>query len=482
MATKKFNFQSEKLIVDWISFKFQKLDDVRTMEIATYLSLLGFNSYSESGKLQQAPKIPIYVNEQMSKTVIFVQDSPYWSGTLLSFSGFNAKFFYQLIKDEKICWEVLSDGVLSRFDLYFSYRFRALKETEDIQQFFYDCQTKLKTNSSVERISQGDILRIGSRRSNRYSRIYQKNQTLRFEHEMKGNFLKPFSNLLVSNQLELFENKMSQSFYEYFGKKLPLKSKYLTWLIAKLRPFSNKSVSLLKLKTDYIQKEAFVNVKEKKNLIRFLQFLIYVKDLDFEREFLGKTAYRCVSFSLSDFLLFLNIQPNDYQFNILKTFIHDLQTDFIIKKFGNQYFQSLVSVPKVEIIKSGTKCFAKVWIVEDLFSYHYPFMFLNFLESRLEKYECLTISELIFLYSSKETEKFVDIKAFLESCNSLSNHNIKKIKQYFIKYTQLLSDYNLIENKFQLKEKDRFYDVSELNTRHISEGFFIFEKLNNFDE
>jgi hypothetical protein len=56
MKTNKLTFQSENLVVDWISFKFQDLDNRTMMEIANYLFKLGFNSYQESGKLAKPMK------------------------------------------------------------------------------------------------------------------------------------------------------------------------------------------------------------------------------------------------------------------------------------------------------------------------------------------------------------------------------------------------------------------------------------------
>jgi c-di-GMP-binding flagellar brake protein YcgR len=38
------NFQSETLVVDWISFKFQQFEPFRQTKVATYLFKLGFNS------------------------------------------------------------------------------------------------------------------------------------------------------------------------------------------------------------------------------------------------------------------------------------------------------------------------------------------------------------------------------------------------------------------------------------------------------
>ena len=45
MTQNKFTFESENLVVDYMSFKFQNLQVSELREIASYLSKLGFNSY-----------------------------------------------------------------------------------------------------------------------------------------------------------------------------------------------------------------------------------------------------------------------------------------------------------------------------------------------------------------------------------------------------------------------------------------------------
>jgi hypothetical protein len=97
MNQNKLTFQSENLVVDYISFKFQYLDNFTQTEIANYLLKLGFNSYQESGKLAKPRKESILVSFQNKCEVIFVADNPYWNGTMLHFSGLNAFVFYALV-------------------------------------------------------------------------------------------------------------------------------------------------------------------------------------------------------------------------------------------------------------------------------------------------------------------------------------------------------------------------------------------------
>ena len=77
MKQNKLSFESENLVVDYISFKFQNLEDFKKTKIANYLFKIGFNSYQESGKLTKPIKEPILVNFKNQFEVRFVGDNPY---------------------------------------------------------------------------------------------------------------------------------------------------------------------------------------------------------------------------------------------------------------------------------------------------------------------------------------------------------------------------------------------------------------------
>lgn len=103
-----------------------------------------------------------------------------------------------------------------------------------MKDFFEKCQQKLnQTNKNVsyQKNRKGSILKIRNRKSNHYFRIYQGDNFLRFEYEMKGRFLRDYHLLLISNNLEEFETKLSKIFLTNFGKILPLHFSYLNWLV-----------------------------------------------------------------------------------------------------------------------------------------------------------------------------------------------------------------------------------------------------------
>ena len=70
---KQLNFQSQNLVVDFISFKFQDLEDFTMMQIANYLFKIGFNSYQRSGRVRKPTTESILVNPKNKFEIMFVR-------------------------------------------------------------------------------------------------------------------------------------------------------------------------------------------------------------------------------------------------------------------------------------------------------------------------------------------------------------------------------------------------------------------------
>ena len=309
MKENKFTFKSENLVVDYITFKFQDLNNLHQLRIAKYLFQLGFNSYQQSGKLAKPIKEPILVNFKNQFEVCFVGDNPYWGGTLLHFSGFNATRFYFFAKEEKIDWTIFSSAVLSRFDLYFEPNYKTADKAS-AREFLQNCQKNIKQtnkNTSLEKNRKGWILKIGNRKSNHYFRIYETKNSLKFEYEMKGKVLQQYHLLLVENRIEEFQQKLSSQFLISFGKLLPLHYSYTDWLVLKLRPTRKQTFIQSSFNSDYIKSEIFMDTT---SFVMLLQFLTYAQHLDFKIECLGGISYRQVTFKVRDFLEFQILQLN----------------------------------------------------------------------------------------------------------------------------------------------------------------------------
>ena len=62
----------------------------------------------------------------------------------------------------------------------------------------------------------------------------------------------------------------------------------------------------------------------------------------------------------------------------------------------------------------------------------------------------------------------------MQFSNNLRKSNFKK---YFIKLVQLFKEQDLIEDNYKIVYNRHYYFTKEFNTRDISEGFVIYEKL-----
>lgn len=168
----------------------------------------------------------------------------------------------------------------------------------------------------------------------------------------------------------------------------------------KIRSLQFKTSSTLTFRTDYVHSS--IKVKEQKKIIQFLKFLIYVRDLDYDSEFLVDIRYRCVTFKLNHFLEFLH-GPNyrsEYQLKKLHDFCDDIQKDFFVRSVSDRHFQSLIVVPLAKVYKEKD-WMGKFWIVDDLFYSNYPSSFAGMFDSDLSKSKFFVLFEI---FKMLETE------------------------------------------------------------------------------
>jgi hypothetical protein len=200
---KKFTFESENLVVDYISFNIQGLGDRKQVEpFAKYFfQILGFNSTFAKGS--NGNEEDLFFNFQNQHQVSFryylyaSEYMTYWSGTKVNFSGKNATQFYIIIKQQKFDWNIfdLSSTSLGRFDYYY---FKPITDehNDDKQKYFIQSSCdKILTNykrrkATFGREEKSYVTRIGFRTSSNYYRIYQTKQGVNFELELKNPLIK----------------------------------------------------------------------------------------------------------------------------------------------------------------------------------------------------------------------------------------------------------------------------------------------------
>lgn len=150
----------------------------------------------------------------------------YWIGTRIIFSGKNASYFYKLLKTGKFDWSLLKfeEHILSlgRIDLCFSRPNDRSHTSKSFDAFLLDCRSQIKCRTSTKHIKlqdflNGKMLKVNRRNNSRHYRIYQKDETVRFELELKHRQTKLY---LFTNQLDVFEYELVLQYFKYSGRLL----------------------------------------------------------------------------------------------------------------------------------------------------------------------------------------------------------------------------------------------------------------------
>lgn len=245
----KYTFQNQCLHVDYIRFSFEESGFYK-LKIANYLLTLGFNSHQVNKDQKYLSTILENSTNQFTAKYISKRSKKNW--IYVDLTENNGARFYFLCKQKKVDWTIFSEAHITRFDVNY---LRKNKDSDkiSIRRFLNECAQKLQkthTNVGLDKNNQGFVLRIGNRKSNHCSRIYQRQNSLRFELEIKGKTLQNYHNLLVQNSFQEFEQKMSSNFIIYFGKLLSLQYSYTDWLVEKLRPLRQQRFDLPSLNSD----------------------------------------------------------------------------------------------------------------------------------------------------------------------------------------------------------------------------------------
>lgn len=481
---KNINFESENLIVDWISLNITGLiDQSSILEIANYLSTdLRFNSKYREGAQKNKFQNLIFKSENLFEVRFIKNPQKHWNGTTISFSGSNANYFYRNVN-----WNIFDLKItnLGRFDLkYFreekftdSY-ITIDKEEKNVKLFMINsCEKILKKGTRKyakwEQNNKGLILRIGQRASDNYFRVYQtnnfKNKGLSFELEIKRQAIKGFQELFFSNQIEEFENQLSKYFYKHYLKVIIHDSCYADWLLYGFRKI--EPVFLLEnqktenyLTTTYLENVNFTNKEE--FYYKLFQFLSFIEKSQKQKQFLGKEIYYIVNFKVTDFGNFIGEKKtNYYQFTKVLKFLEDLQKlNPIVKTLFKKGIKSSIAFPHFEIEKKGKYWIANIFMKKEFYNYFYPFYFPNsFLTLDSKKnYELITKVHIIKSISTLTTKKVILVEDILNMF-SLSNSIKKDIKKLIIKLINELKEYGLIEPQIKLITKSNLIIDEKFN-------------------
>jgi len=157
------------------------------------------------------------------------------------------------------------------------------------------------------------------------------------------------------------------------------------------------------------------------------------------------------------------------------------QQNLFIRCFTDDYFKSLVTIPKLEVYKcKKSKCWlARISLLEGLLDYQYPFVYSDLFDTesiKLNKDQYLVRFEIIRVFSSKSVTKNFYLREFFQQ-HPVSNKRICNIKRIFIELTQKFYQFGLINSKVKLMLHNDYVDIEDLTTFNISDGFILYEKI-----
>ena len=125
---------------------------------------------------------------------------------------------------------------LGQIDLCFS-RSNDLNHTsKSFDGFLVNSRSQIQnhTNSSHIRLQDfpdGKILKVNRRNNLVYYRVYQKNERVRFELELKHRKTKLVQDYLFQNKLDVFEDLLVMEYFKYSEKVLYIDYTYTDWIL-----------------------------------------------------------------------------------------------------------------------------------------------------------------------------------------------------------------------------------------------------------
>lgn len=463
----KISFNSENLKVDWVSFNLKGL--VNTKIIADRLS----NYFTPHVMIDGKPEIRFHGLQKKYKVYIhqYTGSKGYWIGTKIIFSGKNANYFYTLLKTRNFDWSLLKfeehNLSLGRIDLCFSLMNDLSHTNKSFDKFLVDSRSHIQDHTNTKYIKlqdfpNGKMLKINRRNNSRHYRVYQKDETVRFELELKHRQTRLVQNYLFQNQLDMFEHHLVTQYFEYSGQVLRSYYPYTDWILNYQRKYWGNPI-FHPLMTSYLDNQEISSKEDEGRLFHLLQFLSFVKSLelnplkDCQKYQIKKQLYYGLKFPLSRFVKFTGMKLSNHsdREKLLFYFSQLQRLEPIIKVFSNMAFRSYVCFPYIDCANpSGNSWIIEVLVVEELFSFPYPFRLpKSFLRSESRNDLRLKV-RLMKSLAVRNQKKTLDLEEFFNTIN-VRNDPLIKIKKNLIRLLNELVDNEIIHNKIEIVLKSR---------------------------
>lgn len=477
----QLSFKNQGLKVDWIGFNCEKLSESDLKKIAIFLSERGFNSTLTEKKDGRWKFQNLNYDSRNQFQVSFQQHQydpetkHFWVGTKVNFSGDNAAQFYRCIQTKVFNWNLFTKPKLSRFDLCYPRKHSSEQNYQKLERFMQESCQKIHAKSkrrhaSWNRNSKGFILKIGSRTSSNYYRVYQAPDELRFELEMKHKVVQSFQKYLFDNNLQTFEHKLSRHFYYQSFESLTLNAYCMDWLLHWYRTNFNKNQTNSLITTYFTNKDS----TKQQYIFNLLKLLSFMTNREKSEVVLDEQVYYLVQAPLNQFIDYLGMKRTNHRHRTKAlSILHELQTlQPIIENFDDSEFRSSVNFPYFKIKKKGRIWILTIAIAKQLYDYKYPYKLTEYFLLYDNQYHLQVHYFIIQTISTYSLEKHFTIRQFISQFN-LSNQKTTQIKKYIIKAFHQLIQNQLIQTKFKVIKNNgsvQYISANNLTTKIITQA------------
>lgn len=407
------------------------------------------------------------------------------------FSGENAAYFYKLIKTQKFNWNILKfDGYtlkLGRIDLCFSRPNDLNHTSKSFDGFLVNSRSQIQnhTNSRHIRLQDfpdGKILKVNRRNNSVHYRVYQKNERVRFELELKHRKTKLVQDYLFQNKLDVFEDLLVMEYFKYSEKVLCIDYRYTDWILDFQRRrrvcqlVNSTSRSLI---TSYLESQIIEQQEEEEKFFHLLQFLSFVKSLrlnplkDCKKYKIKEQNYYGFKFLLSQFVDFTGIKISNHsdREKLIFYFCKLQKLDPLIKVFSSKAFRSYVFFPYVECKNPyGNYWIIEVLASEELFCFQYAFQLPKSFLCSTNKNDLRLKVRLIKSLAISSQEKTLDMENFFNRI-SVPNSQLIMIKKSMIQLLNELVESDIIRNEIKIilkSGKETKQSIKDSTSYHIT--------------
>jgi hypothetical protein len=501
----QLNLQSQKLTIDYLSFNipgFLQKDYLR--KVALYLfESFGFNATFKREQLDQ--KETFFSSDKNSHEVNFVhydynpKVKSFWEGTKVNFTGDNAKYFYNQIKNNQLDRNIfdLTKFTFARIDVNSLRESKITDTNQSIEDFMELSRRRVITKNKRRKASweyeeTGLVLRVGKRGNSRYYRVYQIDtdhnfKGLKFEFEFKPSRL--LKELFMDNSIQHFEHELIKEYYSYSFRSVTLNSPYSDWLLYWYRKFSQKP-NPNGFITTYFKQELTAN---KELIFNYLRTLSYIhkhgkKQQKFQINDQQQTFYE-VTFRLIDFIRYVKGDEKNHrqrnrmveifkqfqdlhQFQ-LKTFQTTLDDNLILN--DNSQFTSVVLIPYFSIQKKGNIWNVTLLVARQFYDYNFPFQFNHYFLhwKNIQHFEVQT--QVILILGQTTIKKKLDVKQFMKPFEKVSNVKKTTVKRILIESIDQEIQNKFLQPKFRIVQKDNSIKyLDQIKPINITKAKFIY--------